>query len=107
MLNAFFIRGGVQRRAQSACIAGRSLSCLLGQPVSVAGSSGLEFFRGRLQVVPQSAMQWGSLWLASGPLGVYGTLRTVWSRTSESCCDGRLVDWYRGYGATTPCAPRP
>jgi hypothetical protein len=19
----------------------------------------------------------------------------------------RLVDWYRGYGATTPCAPRP
>jgi hypothetical protein len=21
--------------------------------------------------------------------------------------DIRLVDWYRGYGATTPCAPRP
>ena len=78
---ALFIRGEDERRARSAWgaagVAGRSLSYLPDQPVRAAGSSGLEFRRGRLQVVPQSALQWRSLWPASGPLGACGTFGTV------------------------------
>lgn len=59
---ALFFRREDERRARSAWgaagVAGRSLSCLLDQLDRAAGSSGLEFRRGRLQVVPQSALQW-------------------------------------------------
>jgi hypothetical protein len=41
---------------------------------------------------------------------LYSSSDMVW--TADTGCalsdmGTRLVDWYRGYGATTPCAPRP
>jgi hypothetical protein len=34
------------------------------------------------------------------------SLRTVCLAEVMRCAP-HVVDWYRGYGATTPCAPRP
>lgn len=43
--------------------------------VPAAGCSGQDvcpaFRRGRLQDVPESALQWESLWHTSGPLGLF------------------------------------
>jgi hypothetical protein len=33
--------------------------------------------------------------------------RSHYPNNSPVPTSSRLVDWYRGYGTTTPCAPRP
>jgi hypothetical protein len=64
---------------------GHCLAYLINQSVRLDLPA--KFRHGLLQVVPQSALQWGSLWPASGLLGACGIFGTVWSRTLRSCCN--------------------
>jgi hypothetical protein len=53
---------------------------------------------------PPSGLKWQEL---RGGSSQTGTFNFTGTKRDDSVVVLHAVDWYRGYGASTPCAPRP